>query len=85
MFFLCSMVLVEDTLREAYAAGWSMSKDVDRRESQRSTRAGGKVCGVCEKEKPYSEFNRRSSSKDGHSYRCRECEKRARAIKKMEE
>jgi hypothetical protein len=32
-----------------------------------------KICRVCEKEKDLSEFNKKSSNKDGYNKRCKEC------------
>lgn len=35
-----------------------------------------KICNSCKSEKPYSEFHKRPSSKDGYRYECKECVKR---------
>jgi hypothetical protein len=34
-----------------------------------------KRCGKCRVEKPFSEFHKNRSNKDGHSGRCKECVK----------
>lgn len=37
-----------------------------------------KTCSKCRVEKPVSEFNRMSASKDGYTAACKECKKRAK-------
>lgn len=39
---------------------------------------GTKVCNVCKREKPLSEFHRLTSSPDGHQYTCKACMKKQR-------
>lgn len=39
---------------------------------------GTKVCNVCNREKPLSEFHRLTSSPDGHQYTCKVCMKEQR-------
>ena len=41
---------------------------------------GTKFCSICQREKPLSEFYRRSTAKDGHMSECKQCnDKRAKA------
>ena len=37
-----------------------------------------KVCNVCKREKPLSEFHRLATSPDGHQYTCKECVRKRR-------
>lgn len=34
-----------------------------------------KICSVCKVEKPYSEFHKQNTAKDGHYFCCKECRK----------
>jgi len=43
-----------------------------------------KTCTVCKQELPYSEYHKSSVTKDGYGYRCKECDKKARAKYKEE-
>lgn len=76
MFFLCSPELVEQTLAEARAAGWTKPDTPVKPRALRSDEPGLKPCYRCGEEKPYREFNRRAANKDGYYYICRECERR---------
>lgn len=37
-----------------------------------------KICSVCREEKPLSDYHRSKNTKDGHTYRCKPCDREAR-------